>query len=33
MTKEEIMNEIGDKFIETYDDLPEWARPVVREPA
>ena len=31
MTKEQILETIGDKYIETYDDLPEWAKPEVRE--
>ena len=31
MTKEQILNEIGDQFISTFDELPEWAKPDIRE--
>lgn len=31
MTKDEILKELGDKYIHTYDELPEWAKPDVRE--
>lgn len=30
MTKAEILKELGDTWIATYDDLPEWAKPDVR---
>lgn len=30
MTRDEILKELGDKWIATYDDLPEWAKPDVR---
>ena len=31
MTKNEILNILGDQWIETFADLPEWAKPEVRE--
>lgn len=31
MTRDEILKELGDKWIATYDDLPNWAKPDVRE--
>ena len=31
MSKDEILAELGDKWIATYDDLPEWAKPDVRK--
>lgn len=31
MTKDEILKELGDQYIATYDDLPNWAKPEVRE--
>ena len=31
MTKDEILTELGDKWIATYDDLPEWAKPDIRK--
>ena len=30
MTKEQILTELGDKYIARFDDLPEWAKPEVR---
>lgn len=30
MTKDEILKELGDKWIARYSDLPEWAKPDVR---
>lgn len=30
MTKEQILKELGDKYIARFDDLPEWAKPEVR---
>ena len=31
MTKDEILKELGDRYIETYDELPNWARKDMRE--
>ena len=31
MTKEEILAELGDKYIEKFSDLPEWAKADMRE--
>lgn len=31
MTKEQILNELGDKYIHTYDELPKWAKPTMRK--
>ena len=31
MTKAEILKELGDEWIETYEQLPEWAKPDMRE--
>ena len=30
MTQAEILKELGDQFIERFEDLPEWAKPEVR---
>lgn len=30
MTKDEILKELGDQYIEKFDDLPAWAKPEVR---
>lgn len=30
MTKEQILKELGDQYIERFEDLPEWAKPEVR---
>ena len=30
MSKDEILKELGDQWIHSYEDLPEWARPYVR---
>jgi hypothetical protein len=31
MTKDEILAELGDKYIERFSDLPEWAKADMRE--
>lgn len=31
MTREQILKEIGDQYITTYSELPEWAKPDMRE--
>ena len=31
MTREEILQELGDEYIRTFDELPEWAKPDMRE--
>jgi len=31
MTKEQILTELGDQFIATFEELPEWAKPDMRE--
>lgn len=31
VSKEEILAALGDQYITTYDELPEWAKPEVRE--
>lgn len=31
MTKAQILNELGDKYISTYNELPDWAKPDIRE--
>lgn len=31
MTKAEILKELGDQWIERFDDLPDWAKPTMRE--
>ncbi len=31
MNKDQIMKELGDKYIKTFNDLPNWAKPAVRE--
>ena len=30
MTKDEILKELGDQYIHTYEELPKWAKPYVR---
>lgn len=30
MTKDQILNELGDQYIATFDQLPEWAKPEIR---
>ena len=31
MTRDEILKELGDKWIATYDELPAWAKPIMRK--
>ena len=31
MTRDQILKEIGDKYITTYSELPDWAKPDMRE--
>lgn len=31
MTKTEILTELGDRYIASYDELPDWAKPAMRE--
>jgi len=31
MTREQILTELGDQFITTFEELPEWAKPDMRE--